>query len=123
MILRVNRMIHVFRLHRKGREIAEFSPDTRLRMAGALNKQGRLLYFYGLGGGSGDGARVFGGGGRDISMRYLGGKKAPFSELKRKFQRGIALASNNNNHDEYKFEVRGNVEFETQSKQGTWSTW
>ncbi|CAK9061599.1 Dual specificity protein phosphatase 1 [Durusdinium trenchii] len=38
----------------------------RLRMAGALNKQGRLLYFYGL---------------------------------------GIALASNNNNHDEYKFEV------------------
>ena len=28
-------------------------------MAGALNKQGRLLYFYGLGGGSGDGARGF----------------------------------------------------------------
>ena len=24
-------------------------------MAGALNKQGRLLYFYGLGGGSGSG--------------------------------------------------------------------
>ena len=38
----------------------------RLRMAGALNTTGRLLYFYGL---------------------------------------GIALSSNNNNHDEYKFEA------------------
>ena len=78
MILRVNRMIHVFRLHRKGREIAEFSPDTRLRMAGALNKQGRLLYFYGLGGGSGDGARVFGGGGETSAWGTWGEKRLPF---------------------------------------------
>ena len=83
----VNGMIHFFR------------PDTRLRMAGALNKQGRLLYFYGLGGVSGDrGASTCG------------------TRLSRKFQRGIALASNNNNHDEYKFEARGNVEF---MEQGT----
>lgn len=45
---------------------SEAGVAKRLRMAGALNKQGRLLDFYGL---------------------------------------GIALASNNNNHDEYKFEV------------------
>lgn len=77
MILRVNRMIHVFRLHRKGREIAEFSPDTRLRMAGALNKQGRLLYFYGLGGGSGDGARGFVGH-QHQDMWYPARRKAPF---------------------------------------------
>lgn len=43
-------------------------------MAGALNKQGRLLYFYGLGGGSGDGARVFGGGARH-QHEVPGGKK------------------------------------------------
>ncbi|CAE7854271.1 DSPTP1 [Symbiodinium microadriaticum] len=45
---------------------SEAGVAKRLRMAGALNKQGRLLYFYGL---------------------------------------GITLASNNNNHNEYKFEV------------------
>eukprot|EP00930_Biecheleria_cincta_P047550 TRINITY_DN32985_c0_g1_i1.p1 TRINITY_DN32985_c0_g1~~TRINITY_DN32985_c0_g1_i1.p1 ORF type:complete len:779 (-),score=133.68 TRINITY_DN32985_c0_g1_i1:288-2624(-) len=45
---------------------SEAGVAKRLRMAGALNKNGRLLYFYGL---------------------------------------GIALASNNNNHDEYKFEA------------------
>ncbi|CAJ1329784.1 unnamed protein product, partial [Effrenium voratum] len=45
---------------------SEAGVAKRLRMAGALNKQGRLLYFYGL---------------------------------------GITLASNNNNHEEYKFEV------------------
>ena len=37
----------------------------RLRMAGAINREGRILYFYGL---------------------------------------GIALASNNDDHSEYKFE-------------------
>eukprot|EP00928_Gymnodinium_smaydae_P039020 TRINITY_DN26760_c1_g2_i1.p1 TRINITY_DN26760_c1_g2~~TRINITY_DN26760_c1_g2_i1.p1 ORF type:complete len:768 (+),score=106.40 TRINITY_DN26760_c1_g2_i1:142-2445(+) len=45
---------------------SEAGVAKRLRMAGALNKQGRLLYFYGL---------------------------------------GISLASNSNNHDEYKFEI------------------
>ena len=81
MIPMVNRMIHVFRLHRKGREIAKFSPDTRLRMAGALNKQGRLLYFYGLGGGSGDGARVYLGH-QYQDVWYQGKKKkALFSQL------------------------------------------
>jgi len=45
---------------------AEAGVAKRLRMAGALNQQGRLLYFYGL---------------------------------------GIALASNSDNRDEYKFEA------------------
>ena len=45
---------------------SEAGMAKRLRMAGALNKQGRLLYFYGL---------------------------------------GIALASNNSEHEEYKFEA------------------
>lgn len=81
-------------------------------MAGALNKQGRLLYFYGLGGGSGDGARVFVWGG-GINMRYPGKKRFLFPSWDGNSNEGIALASNNNNHDEYKFEVRGNVEFET----------
>ena len=45
---------------------AEAGTAKRLRMAGALNRHGRLLYTYGV---------------------------------------GIALASDNNNHDEYKFEA------------------
>ena len=45
---------------------AEAGVAKRLRMAGALNNQGRLLYFYGL---------------------------------------GVALASNNSNHDEFRFEA------------------
>ena len=94
-------------------------------MAGALNKQGRLLYFYGLGGGSGDGARGF------LWASTWGHvvpswKKTLFSQLswdifQRKFQRGIALASNNNNHDEYKFEVR-KMSNSRHHKQWTWST-
>lgn len=42
---------------------AEAGVAKRLRMAGALNKQGRLLYFYGL---------------------------------------GVALASDNSNHEQYR---------------------
>ena len=53
-------------------------------MAGALNKQGRLLYFYGLG--------------RAPTDRGLGTFEIAVWQ-------GIALASNNNNHDEYKFEA------------------
>ncbi|KAL3913188.1 MAG: hypothetical protein SGPRY_008073 [Prymnesium sp.] len=45
---------------------AEAGVAKRLRMAGALNKQGRLLYFYGL---------------------------------------GVALASDNSNHEQYRFEA------------------
>ena len=97
MILMVNGMIHFFR------------PDTRLRMAGALNKQGRLLYFYGLGAVSGDrGASTCG--------TPWKNKRLPFPSWDGNCPRGIALASNNNNHDEYKFEARGNVEF---MEQGT----
>ncbi|CAJ1413984.1 unnamed protein product [Effrenium voratum] len=58
-------------------------------MAGALNKQGRLLYFYGLGSGM-------------LSMPSIARtERSP--ALPR--LTGITLASNNNNHEEYKFEV------------------
>ena len=74
-------------------------------MAGALNKQGRLLYFYGLG--------------RVPSMKGTWGRGPGGGEILG--DSGIALASNNNNHDEYKFEVGMRILTSASLRQGAQS--